>query len=68
MAKNSGGEKFPFFQEARLEITICITVGFEAFDSLNCWQSKLFIEVEQKEGRVMARLQNTRPTVLHLIE
>ena len=24
MAKNSGGEKLPFFQEARLEITICI--------------------------------------------
>ena len=24
MAKNSGEEKFPFFQEARLETTVCI--------------------------------------------
>ena len=24
MAKNSGGEKYPFFQEAHLEIPICI--------------------------------------------
>ena len=46
MAKNTGGEKFAFFQEARLEIIICIR--FEAFDSLNCWQSKFVIELEQK--------------------
>ena len=31
MVKNSGGEKCPFFQEVRLEITICL--GFDAFDS-----------------------------------
>ena len=32
MAKNSDGEKFPFFQEARLEISR-FALSFEAFDS-----------------------------------
>ena len=30
-------------------------LGFETFDSLNCWQSKFVIEVEQKERRVIPK-------------
>ena len=56
MAKKSGGDKFPFFQEARLELQFAL--GFEAFDSLNCWKSKFVIEVEQKERIVISTKNN----------
>ena len=47
MAKTSGGEKFPFFQEARLKITICIR-----FRSVRL--SEFVIEVDKNDRRMIS--------------
>ena len=42
-----------FILSARLVLRLQFALDFEVSDSLNCWQGKFVIEVEQNERRMI---------------